>query len=524
MAYIKIKGIKTGTHLQQSLDYIKNPDKTDNGIYISSFACSTNNTAEEFEETLLNARNYGNNIAHHICQSFSIDDNITPEQALAIGQKMMKQVYPSYQYIICTHIDRQHIHNHIIVCAANFKDFKKIHSNKDNLDIIRKSSDELCKENGLTVIKKEPLNKRERLKKDIDAAIENTNTYDEFLGCMQAKKYEIKQGKYLYFKGEYGKVFLNTKLLGSAYTEKNIRKRIANHTSLANHKVHIYDDKIVKMSYHKRLKYAIDNNLKKANDYDDFLRLMHDRDYEIKFGKHLAFKHITASRYIRCDNLSPDYTEEMLKLYFADRESYDHIKKNMVDKIITSDKAYRSKYIEVQNVNIQIRMLNYLREHNIKSYDELLENIEKCQKKVSVNQQNIQTLNTQIAEKREIIKSLRAYWQYKPYISGLYACKTENDREKYKADNKAQLERFEKAVEVINRSKNPNGTLPKAVDLNLETEKRKKLKERIETQNLETLAELNNYKNLQKSLDDVALNKKTIKIVKSLSVDISPNM
>lgn len=507
MAYVKIKCIRSSTHLQQAIDYIKNPDKTENCIFISSYMCTTKNTSFEFAQISQEAINRGNQIAHHICQSFSPEDNVAPEQAIAIGQELMERFYPNHQYIIATHTDRNHIHNHIIINSVNFHDYKKLRNNSENLQALRSISDDICKENGLSVIIPEEKNKRERLKKDIDAAIESTNTYDEFLGCMQAKKYEIKQGKYLYFKGEYGKVFLNTKRLGSAYTENNIRKRIANHAPLENHSVHIYDDKIVKMSYRKRLKYAVDNNLKKANDYDDFLRLMRNSDYEIKCGKHLAFKHITASRYVRCENLGADYAEAMLKLYFADRESYNTLKENIVGKVFTSDKAYRNKYIEVQNVNIQIRMLNYLREHNIKSYDELLENIEKCQKKVAVNEQNIQTLNMQIAEKQAIIKSLRAYWQYKPYMSGLYACKTEDDREKYKADNKAQLERFEKAVEVINRSKKPDGTLSKAVDLNLEIERYEKLKEQIEARNLKTLSELKNYKNVEKNLDDISSDK-----------------
>lgn len=328
---------------------------------------------------------------------------------------------------------------------------------------------------------------------------------------MQAENYEIKQGKYLYFKGEYGEVFLNTKLLGSAYSEKNIKKRIANHTPLKNHKVHIYDDKIVKMSYRKRLKIAIDDSLQKAIDYDDFIRLMQKRDYEIKFGKHLAFKHITAERYIRCESLGAAYTEDMLKLYFSDRESYNTIKDNIIDKLVTSDKAYRNKYIEVQNVNIQIRMLNYLRENNIKSYDELKVNIEKCQKKIDINNQNIQTLNTQIAEKKEIIKSLRAYWQYKPYMSGMYACKTEEEKAKYKADNATQLERFEKACEVMNRSKKSDGTLPKAVDLNLEIERHEKLKENIAEKNLKAKSELRKYKAIDENLEIILADKNIIK-------------
>ncbi len=143
---------------------------------------------------------------------------------------------------------------------------------------------------------------------------------------MQSQKYEIKRGKYLYFKGEKNKMFFNTKLLGTAYTEKSIRKRIENHIEIKNHKIHIYDDKIVKMSYRKRLKLSIDNTLKTAENYDDFLRLLRSEDYEIKFGKHIAFKHITGSRFIRAESLGIEYSEDMLKMYFINNEEYQKLK------------------------------------------------------------------------------------------------------------------------------------------------------------------------------------------------------
>ncbi len=458
MAYVKIQGIKTGTHLKQSLDYIKNPDKTYNGILISSFACSASNTAEEFEETLKRTRHSGNNIAHHICQSFSPKDNITPQQALEIGQEMMKRMYPNYQFLICTHVDREHIHNHIIMCAANFKDYKKLHSNPDNLNALRKVSDTLCEENGICVITPEEKNKREKLKKVIDEAIKNSNTFDEFLGYMQFQKYEIKQGKYLYFKGEKSEVFFNTKLLGTAYTEKNIKKRIVNHTELKNHKIHIYDDKIVKMSYRKRLKFSIDSALKTAKDYNDFLRILRSDDYEIKFGKHLAFKHITGSCYIRAESLGIEYGEEMLKLYFTNNEEYQKLKTEItdtkIDRIIVSDKAYQNRYIESKNVDIQIRILNCLSEKGIKSIEELKAKLEKCQKQADINNQNIQNINTQISEKKEIIKSRRTYWQYKPVITELCKIRLPDEREKYKAENQFKIDRYNKAVEIMNRSKN----------------------------------------------------------------------
>ena len=85
MAYVKIKCVKSGTHLQQVIDYIQNPEKTENNILISSYMCSTKNTVKQFEEVAKYAKHYGNNLAHHICQSFSPEDNITPQKALEIG-------------------------------------------------------------------------------------------------------------------------------------------------------------------------------------------------------------------------------------------------------------------------------------------------------------------------------------------------------------------------------------------------------------------------------------------------------
>ncbi len=489
--------------------------------------CSTKNTAKQFEEIAQYAIHKGNNLAVHICQSFSPEDNITPQQALEIGKEFMKRLYPNYQFIICTHKDRKHIHNHILVNAVDFENYKKFRNNPDNLIKMRNMSDKLCKENGLSIIIPKEKNQREKLRKDIDSAVYNSNTFDEFLGYMQFQKYEIKQGKYLYFKREKSEVFFNTKLLGTAYTEKSIKKRIVNHTEVKNHKVHIYDDKIVNMSYRKRLKLSIDNALKTAENYNDFLKILRADDYEIKFGKHLAFKHITGSRYIRVESLGMEYGEEMLKLYFSNNEEYQKLKMEMeetkVDKIIISDKAYQNRYIESKNVDIQIRILNYLNEKGIKNIEELRVKTEKCKKQAEINNQNIQNINTQISEKEEIIKAYRMYWQYKPVITELYKIKSPDECERFKSENQYKIDRYNKSVEVINRSKNSKGELPKAVDLNLEIEKLETLKNNILMRQNKAKAELSSYENIKYNIEHILDNtpgkeykKQTTKRTKSL--------
>ncbi len=107
MAYMKIVPIKTNTHLQQVFDYIENPDKTEESVYVSSYLCDYKTAVEDFREIYLLAMKKGNNLAHHLIQSFSTEDNITPEKALEIGEEFMRRLFPDYQYVIAVHIQPQ---------------------------------------------------------------------------------------------------------------------------------------------------------------------------------------------------------------------------------------------------------------------------------------------------------------------------------------------------------------------------------------------------------------------------------
>ena len=261
------------------------------------------------------------------------------------------------------------------------------------------------------------------------------------------------------------------------------------------------------MSYRKRLKFSVDNALKTAENYNDFLKIMRADDYEIKFGKYLAFKHITGSRYIRVESLGMEYGEEMLKLYFTNNKEYQKLKTEIsdtkIDKIIVSDKAYQNRYIESKNVDIQIRILNCLSEKGIKNIEELKAKLEKCQKQADINNQNIQNINTQISEKKEIIKSRRTYWQYKPVIAELWKIKSLDEREKFKAENQFQIDKYNKAVEIMNRSKNSDGTVPETSDLNLEIERLETLKNNILIRQNKVKAELSSYENLKYNIERI---------------------
>ena len=150
MAVTKIKPIKST--LKKALDYIQNPNKTDGKMLVSSFGCSYETADIEFGFTLSQALDRGNNLAHHLIQSFEPGE-VDYEKAHEIGKQLADAVTKGqYEYVLTTHIDKGHIHNHIIFCAVNFVDYHKYVSNKRTYYGIRNISDRLCRENGLSTV------------------------------------------------------------------------------------------------------------------------------------------------------------------------------------------------------------------------------------------------------------------------------------------------------------------------------------------------------------------------------------
>ncbi len=238
MAVTKIKPIKST--LKKAFDYIENPDKTDGKLLVSSYGCSYETADIEFAFTLSKARERGRNLAHHLIQSFSPEDRITPETAHEIGKKLADKITGGkYEYVLTTHIDKNHIHNHLIFCAADFIEHKRYVSNKKSYYQIRRISDELCREYGLSVV--EPENKvcrreyypdkkeisyKSALRKKIDLLIPQCNNLEEVLKYLQNDGYEIKRGKYISVRSRDQIRFTRLKSLGGDYTEQAICERI----------------------------------------------------------------------------------------------------------------------------------------------------------------------------------------------------------------------------------------------------------------------------------------------------------
>ena len=241
MAVTKIKPIKST--LSKALAYIQNPAKTDEKMLVSSYGCSFETADIEFGFTLSQALDKGNNVAHHLIQSFEPGE-VGYEKAHEIGRQLADAVTKGqHEYVLTTHIDKGHIHNHIIFCAVNFVDHHKYNSNRRSYYGIRNMSDKLCWENGLSVIspnrdskgksyaeyqaEKTGTSWKGKLKAAVDALIPSVSDFEELLSRLQAAGYEIKPGKYISCRAPGQERFTRLKTLGADYTEEALRDRIA---------------------------------------------------------------------------------------------------------------------------------------------------------------------------------------------------------------------------------------------------------------------------------------------------------
>ena len=235
--------------MSKAIAYILNPEKTDEKLLVSSYGCASETAAREFEWTRRIAEQKGMNpvriIARHVIQSFEIGE-VTPELAHEIGKQFADEILGGkYEYVLTTHIDKDHVHNHLIFNAVDFVNYHAYKSYKRIYYDMREVSDRLCKENGLSVIPpsqnkgmgykeyteaKRGTSWKQKLKQTIDRLVITAKDYDDFLRLMQEAGYEIKTGKYISFRAEGQERFTRSKTIGENYTEERIKERIAGRT------------------------------------------------------------------------------------------------------------------------------------------------------------------------------------------------------------------------------------------------------------------------------------------------------
>lgn len=388
MAITKIHPIKSTLNL--AISYIVNGEKTDEQILVSTHKCHQETAHTQFLRTRNDAGTNGTVLARHLIQSF-LPGETTSEIAHRIGMELCKKILKNeYEFVLSTHIDKGHIHNHIIFNNVNMVTGKCYQSNKKSYHKIRYQSDKLCKENNLSVI-------------------------DEF--------YESYKKKY--------------KTNGKSWYENEQEKRGT--------------------SWKSRLQFDIDRMIKQAKDWDEFLKKMADLGYEIKYGKHIAFKPKDKPRFTRSKTIGEDYTEERLKERLAERATIKTpaVKKrigNVID-MNTNVKVKESKGYEYwatkHNLNTMAESVIFLREQGIKSVKQLDEYIQKAaderqnlQDKIKVIDKEMLLLSATM-EQVNTVKKYRAY--YKEY-------KANPSDKAFFEEHKAEITRYEMTLAKLKKS------------------------------------------------------------------------
>ena len=240
MAVTKTHPIKST--LKAAIDYICNPEKTDGKLLVSSYGCAAETADIEFAWTRRHAIDKGTNLGRHLIQAFQSGE-VTPEQAHEIGMELAKEILGGkYEFVLTTHIEKDHVHNHLIFNAVSFADHKHYHSNKRSYHYIRRTSDRLCKEHGLSVIipgqdkgksyiehqaAQNGTSYKAKLKAAIDRLLPACSNLEELLRRLQREGYEIKRGKYISARAPDQERFTRLKTLGVDYTEEALVARIA---------------------------------------------------------------------------------------------------------------------------------------------------------------------------------------------------------------------------------------------------------------------------------------------------------
>lgn len=236
--------------LHDRLDYDQKEEKTQDGELVSSYMCQPETAAEEFEtskwiyeQTTGRSQPKGRDIiAYRVIQSFKPGE-ISPELANQIGYELaMAFTKGKHQFVVSTHIDKKHIHNHIEFNSTNLDSDGKFNNYKNSAFALRELNDKLCREHGLSVIEnpkkrgqrfaetaaaKHGRSYKERLRQTIDSVLPTCKDFDAFLSQMREAGYEIKRrGKSLEFRAPEQLNFTRSFRLGDEYTEAALRERI----------------------------------------------------------------------------------------------------------------------------------------------------------------------------------------------------------------------------------------------------------------------------------------------------------
>ena len=244
------KGRTVGTAIRDIISYVANPEKTDHGQLITSYQCDSRIADAEFlfskklyTQKTGRTRGRDNVIAYHLRQSF-LPGEITPQEANRLGRELaLRFTKGNHAFIVCTHIDKAHIHNHIIWNSTSLDHTRKFRDFRRSAMAVRRLNDTICVENGYSIVaasartgksynkwlgNSSKMSHRESLRLAIDAALEQKpQSFDVLLSLLREMGYEIKDGNNPSFQGEGQKRFIRMDTLGVGYSAAELRAVVA---------------------------------------------------------------------------------------------------------------------------------------------------------------------------------------------------------------------------------------------------------------------------------------------------------
>jgi hypothetical protein len=379
-----IKGQTVAHTVHERLSYAINPDKTNSGQLVKAYGCEPETAAgemllckKEYETYIGRSEEKKSDIVlYQIRQSFKPGE-ITPEKAQEIGYELaMSFTKGKYQFVVATHTDHAHIHNHIIFNSTSIDHTQKFRNFLGSSEAIRKISDKLCLENGLSIIEapkqgpshygkwlgdKKPLSWQEKLRQTIDAVMaQKPVDFDAFLKLMAENGYKVKQGQHLAFNANGQQKFTRLRSLGEGYSEDELRSAILGktvHTPKAKvpnrknpGKINLLVDIQAKLQAGKGPGYerwAKVFNLKQMAQTINFLTENNITDYETLVEKTKA----VTDRYHELSQQIKDLEKRMAEI--------TELKKHIINYAKTKDvfaayrqSGYSTKYYESNTENI----------------------------------------------------------------------------------------------------------------------------------------------------------------------------
>jgi hypothetical protein len=453
MAVTKIKPIKST--LKKALDYICNPAKTDEKILISSYGCSHETADIEFGFTLSQAIDKGSNLAHHLIQAFDPGE-VTPEQAHEIGKRLADEATKGqYEYVLTTHIDKGHVHNHIMFCAVNFMDYHKYNSNKKSYYQIRNASDRICRESGLSI---------------------------------------VKPGKQIEYTDKAGQRRTRpAKEQGRSYAEYAADKAGG--------------------SWKGKLKIAIDTTIPQAKDFEDFLRRMEAAGYEVKRrGETISFRAPGQEKFTRLreNTLGKDYTAQRIteriqgKKRAVSAPKRDSKTVSLVIDIENSIKAQQSRgyeqWAKIHNLKQAAKTVNFLTENNILQYADLRAKVEEVAAASEQAGAALKGVEKRLSDMALLIKNITTYQQTKPAYDGYRAAK---DKAQYRAANESALILHEAATKALKAVQAEGGKLPNPAGLQKEYARLQAEKETLSSEYGKLKKQVKEYGIIKANVDSI---------------------